>query len=35
MREFLKNGNGLERTDEWQKNCWINIECPDEMTSIM
>jgi magnesium transporter len=30
MREFLKNGNGLERTDEWQKNCWINIECPDE-----
>jgi magnesium transporter len=30
MREFLRNGYGLESTNEWQKNCWINIECPDE-----
>jgi len=30
MREFLRNGYGLESTNEWQENCWINIECPDE-----
>ncbi|NTW69053.1 MAG: magnesium transporter CorA family protein [Chlorobiaceae bacterium] len=30
MRVFLKNGNGLEPIEKWQKNCWINIECPDE-----
>jgi magnesium transporter len=30
MRVFLKNGKGLEATEQWQKNCWINIECPDE-----
>lgn len=31
MKRYLKNTpNGLEAVDEWQKNCWINIECPDK-----
>ncbi|NTU68580.1 MAG: magnesium transporter CorA family protein [Chlorobiaceae bacterium] len=32
MRSFLKNGvgGGLERIEEWQEKCWINIECPDK-----
>ncbi|NTU93469.1 MAG: magnesium transporter CorA family protein [Chlorobiaceae bacterium] len=31
MRSYLKNGpNGLDRIDEWQEQCWINVECPDK-----
>ncbi|NHQ60314.1 magnesium transporter CorA family protein [Chlorobium sp. BLA1] len=30
MRVFLKNGNGLEPIETWQKHCWINIECPND-----
>lgn len=28
MIEFLVNKKGLEQTKNWEKNCWINIECP-------
>lgn len=28
MIEFLVNKKGLERTENWEKDCWINIEVP-------
>jgi magnesium transporter len=28
MRTFLKNGNGLVATENWEPNCWVNVECP-------
>jgi magnesium transporter len=28
MIEFLVNKKGLEQTESWKKNCWINIEIP-------
>lgn len=31
MKTFLKNGQGLEETDKWQSNCWINIENPNDV----
>lgn len=30
MREFLINQNGLVKSNAWQENCWINIQCPDK-----
>lgn len=28
MIDFLVNKNGLEKTTQWEKDCWINIEVP-------
>ncbi len=28
MIEFLVNKKGLQQTENWEKNCWINIEIP-------
>jgi magnesium transporter len=30
MKTFLTNGTGLQPTDVWHSNCWINVECPDQ-----
>jgi magnesium transporter len=30
MITYLKNGKGLIRTDQWKKNCWVNVENPTE-----
>lgn len=30
MRKYLKNGVGLEEISNWESNCWINIELPNE-----
>lgn len=31
MRSYFKSGpRGLERLEEWEAKCWINIECPDK-----
>lgn len=30
MKTFYQNNNGLLAVNEWQPNCWINIECPDK-----
>ncbi len=30
MRTFLKNGKGIEKVEQWESNCWINIEVPNE-----
>lgn len=29
MRRFYKSENGYIEKDDWQPECWINIECPD------
>jgi magnesium transporter len=30
MRTFLKNGTGIVPCENWQPNCWVNIENPSE-----
>lgn len=30
MRKYLYSENGFVEKDEWQPNCWVNVECPDD-----
>lgn len=30
MKRFLHNNNGLEEYPEWEPDCWVNVECPDD-----
>lgn len=30
MRTFLKNGTGIIQCEQWQPNCWVNIENPTQ-----
>lgn len=30
MRKFYSSENGYIEKDNWQPECWVNIECPDE-----
>lgn len=29
MRKYLYSENGFTEKAEWQPNCWVNVECPD------
>lgn len=29
MRKYLYSENGFTEKTEWQPNCWVNVECPD------
>ena len=29
MRKYLYSENGFIEKNEWQPNCWVNVECPD------
>lgn len=30
MRKYLYSENGFVEKAEWQPNCWVNVECPDD-----